>query len=50
MGILLGFASFYFSDASVKLIKGALPPHEATFFGTLFALVVLPFPARPGDR
>ncbi|MCX8999403.1 DMT family transporter [Rhizobiaceae bacterium BDR2-2] len=52
-GVLLGFASFAafcFSDASVKLIEGALPPYESAFFGAVFALCVLPFLMRPGDR
>lgn len=52
-GILLGFASFAifsFSDASVKLIKGALPPYESAFFGALFAALVIPTLLRPGDR
>jgi len=52
-GVLLGFASFAifaFSDASVKLIRGELPPYESAFFGALCGLTVLPFLLRPGDR
>lgn len=52
-GVLLGFASFAafsFSDASVKLIEGALPPYESAFFGALFSLAALPFLMQPGDR
>ena len=51
-GVLLAFAAFAafsFSDASVKLIKGALPPFESAFFGGLFALVVFPWVLKPGD-
>lgn len=52
-GVLLGFAAFAlfsFSDASVKLIEGSLPPYESAFFGAIFALLVLPFLRKPGDR
>lgn len=52
-GILLAFASFAvfsFSDASVKLIEGGLPPYESAFFGALFGLAALPFLRRGGDR
>lgn len=52
-GILLAFAAFTafsFSDASVKLIAGRLPAYECAFFGAVFALLVLPFLLREGDR
>lgn len=52
-GVLLAFAAFAafsFSDASVKLIKGALPPYESAFFGGVFALAVFPWLMKPGDR
>ncbi len=52
-GVALGFASFAafsFSDASVKLIEGKLPPYESAFFGALFALAAIPFLMQPGDR
>jgi drug/metabolite transporter (DMT)-like permease len=51
-GILISFASyliFSLSDASVKLIQGALPPYESAFFGSLFGLIVLAFVRRPGE-
>lgn len=51
-GILISFASylaFSFSDASVKLIQGGLPPYESAFFGSLFGLAVLPFVRRRGE-
>lgn len=44
------FAAFSFSDASVKMIKGALPPYESAFFGGVFALVVFPWLLKKGDR
>ena len=44
LGILLGFASFAlfsFSDASVKLLHGVVPPVESAFFGAVLSLAVL---------
>ncbi len=52
-GIFLAFAAcaaFSVSDASVKLIKGAVPPYESAFFGAVFCLTALPFLLRDGDR
>lgn len=52
-GILLAFvsfAAFAFSDASVKLVEGDLPPIESAFFGALFGVLVLPFLMRGGGR
>jgi drug/metabolite transporter (DMT)-like permease len=52
-GVLFGFAAFAvfaLSDASVKLIRGKLPPYESAFFGAVCGLLVLPFLLRPGDR
>lgn len=43
------FAAFSFSDASVKLVHGALPPYESAFFGAVFALLVLPLLRKPGE-
>ena len=43
-GVLLAFASFAlfsFSDASVKLVQGRVPPTESAFFGALLGLVVM---------
>lgn len=51
-GVLFAFASFAafsFSDASVKLVHGALPTYESAFFGAVFALLVLPFLRAPGE-
>ena len=53
LGLVLGFAAFALfslSDASAKVIKGALPPFETAFFGAVFGLVILPFLQRRGDR
>ncbi|GAN80435.1 DMT family transporter [Acidocella aminolytica] len=47
---ILSFAAFSFSDASVKLIKGALPPYESAFFGGVFALIVFPALLGPDDK
>lgn len=44
LGVLLAFASFAlfsFSDASVKLLRGAVPPAESAFFGAVLGLAVL---------
>lgn len=52
-GVALGFAAFALfslSDASVKLIAGAIPPIQSAFIGALFGLLVLPFLLHPGDR
>ncbi|MDE1172890.1 MAG: DMT family transporter [Parvibaculaceae bacterium] len=52
-GVLLAFAAFAvfsFSDASVKLIGGKLPPYESAFFGAVFALAITPFLLNRGDR
>ena len=52
-GIVLAFASlaaFSFSDASIKLIEGALSPFETAFFGAAFGLMAMPFLLKPGDR
>ena len=52
-GVSLGFASFAvfsFSDASVKLIEGQLPPYESAFFGAVFGLTILPFLLRKEDH
>jgi drug/metabolite transporter (DMT)-like permease len=53
LGLALGFAAFAlfsWSDASAKLVKGALPPFETAFFGAVFGLAILPFLHRRGDR
>ncbi|WP_117191167.1 DMT family transporter [Rhizobium terrae] len=52
-GVLFAFASFAaysWSDASVKMIEGALTPYEMGFFGAVFMLVAVPFLMKPGDR
>ncbi len=51
-GILLAFtafAAFSFSDASVKLIEGALSAFEMAFLGALFGVAALPFVMKRGD-
>ena len=52
-GVALGFAAFALfslSDASVKLIAGAIPPIQSAFIGALFGMLVLPFLLHRGDR
>src|SRR3546814_14733896 len=44
------FAAFAWSDASVKMIEGALSSYEMGFFGAVFGLAGLPFLLRRGDR
>lgn len=44
------FAAFSFSDASVKLIDGALSPIESAFFGAVVGLAAVPFLMRRADR
>ncbi|MGA1798847.1 DMT family transporter [Sphingomonas sp. 4RDLI-65] len=46
----LAYAAFAFSDASVRLLDGALSPFQLTFTGALLGLVALPFVRTPGDR
>ena len=52
-GVLLGFASFAlfsFSDASVKLVQGRVPPTESAFFGAVLGLAVICFAPGQGGR
>lgn len=52
-GILLAFlayAAYAASDASVKLLEGALSPYEAVFFGAVSGLLALPLLRRRGER
>jgi drug/metabolite transporter (DMT)-like permease len=46
----LCFAAYSFSDASVKLVEGRVPPFEAGFIGTLVGIFAIPFLIKPGDR
>lgn len=51
-GVLLGFGSFglfSLSDASVKLIAGAIAPMQSAFIGALFGCLLLPFMLRKGE-
>ncbi len=52
-GVLLAFVSYVFysiSDASVKLLGGALPPFELVLLGAALGLLALPMVRRPGER
>lgn len=52
-GVLLAFlayASYALSDASIKLIEGALDPFEVAFFGAVLGLGAVPFILGPSDR
>ncbi|MDE1993502.1 MAG: DMT family transporter [Rhizobiaceae bacterium] len=51
-GVLLAFASyavFAFSDASVKLLHGALPSYEVAFIGAVLGCSAVPFLRTRGD-
>ncbi len=52
-GVLLAFAAFLaysLSDASVKLLHGALPPFELVFAGAVLGLAAVPLVRRPDER
>ncbi|WP_419730084.1 DMT family transporter [Lichenicola sp.] len=52
-GVVLAFLAFVFyslSDASVKLLRGALPPFELVFLGALLGVLVVPLVKRPDER
>jgi S-adenosylmethionine uptake transporter len=46
----LAYASYALSDASVKLLGGALPPFEIVFFGVVLGLSAIPLVRRPGEQ
>ncbi len=46
----LSFAAFSWSDASVKMIEGALTPFEMGFWGAVFMLAGFPFLLKKDDR
>jgi drug/metabolite transporter (DMT)-like permease len=44
-GVLIAFAAyavFAFSDASIKILHGAIPAYQVAFVGSAFGLVILP--------
>ncbi|MBP2549586.1 drug/metabolite transporter (DMT)-like permease [Neorhizobium galegae] len=52
-GVLIAFACFAaysFSDASIKLVEGRVPPFQAGFIGTLVGVLAVPFLLKSGDR
>ncbi len=52
-GVLLAFLSYLaysLSDASVKLLHGALPPFEVVFAGAVLGLAAVPMVKRPEER
>jgi drug/metabolite transporter (DMT)-like permease len=52
-GVLVAFAAyavFAFSDASIKILHGALPSYQVTFIGALFGLAALPFLKTKNDN
>ena len=52
-GVLLAFLSYLaysLSDASVKLLHGALPPFELVFAGAVLGLAAVPMVKRPDER
>ena len=46
----LAYAAYALSDASVKLLHGALPPFEIVFFGAMLGLPVIPLVRKPGEQ
>lgn len=46
----LGYVVYALSDASVRLLHGAVPPFELVFFGAVLGLTAVPFVRGPGDR
>ncbi|PZM11301.1 DMT family transporter [Rhizobium tubonense] len=51
-GVLIAFASyavFAFSDASIKILHGALPAYQVAFIGSVFALTAIPFLKTAND-
>ncbi len=51
--MLLAFATYLavsLSDASVKLLHGALPPFELVFLGAVLGLAAVPLVKRPEER
>jgi drug/metabolite transporter (DMT)-like permease len=45
-GVLVAFASyavFAFSDASIKMLHGALPAYQVAFIGSIFGFMAIPF-------
>lgn len=52
-GVLIAFAAyavFAFSDASIKILHGAIPAYQIAFLGCAFGIVVLPFIKGKDDR
>ncbi len=52
-GVLLAFLSYVaysVSDASVKLLDGALPSFELVFLGSVLGLAAVPLVKRPSER
>lgn len=47
---LAAYAAFAFSDAFIKLLKGALPLWQVLFMGACLGLVALPWVKQPGER
>ncbi|QRM54606.1 DMT family transporter [Sinorhizobium sp. BG8] len=51
-GVLVAFAAyavFAVSDASIKILHGAVPSYQVAFIGALLGFAVLPFIKAPGD-
>lgn len=53
VGVILAFsayAAYALSDASIRLLEGAIDPFELVFGGSVLGALALPFVRRPGDR
>jgi drug/metabolite transporter (DMT)-like permease len=46
----LGYVVYALSDASVRLLHGAVPPFELVFFGAVLGLTAVPFVRGKDDR
>jgi S-adenosylmethionine uptake transporter len=46
----LAYATYAWSDASVRLLRGSIPPFELVFFGSVLGLLAIPMVRKPTER